>query len=99
LSPFENRDIQLGFNRGWRAGYRKATFDHLASLAGVDVPECAECGETSLEKLEIDHPNGIDKPRTSGRDYRDWRNIRECRILCRRCNKKIKPSSRRTPVV
>jgi 5-methylcytosine-specific restriction endonuclease McrA len=70
--PYNARDMEI-YNKGYYAGYRKATIDHLGG-------KCAECGETDSMKLDIHHRNGLDK---HARNLKDIANLKDLQLLCK----------------
>ncbi len=62
--------------KGYFAGYRKATLDHLDN-------KCIKCGAT--ENLEIDHIKPIN---CKNRNLKHYSDLSKLQILCKDCNKK-----------
>lgn len=59
------------YNKGYYAGYRKATIDHLGGV-------CSECGTT--ENLEIHHTKPIER---RARSLKDLADLKKLRLKCK----------------
>jgi len=64
------------YNKGYYAGYRKATIDHLGG-------KCVECSTTF--NLELHH---IDPIRRTPRSVSDLADITKLMVLCKKCHSK-----------
>ena len=62
--------------KGYHAGYRRATIDHLGG-------KCVKCGENNPNKLEIHHKKGLCK---KNRNENDYKNLRESELQCETCH-------------
>jgi len=81
--PYKNREQRLTYSKGYYAGYRKATLDHL----GAKSLCCIECG--SYDNLQLDHIKPLlRKPRS----LKDLKNLDNLQIKCRSCNNGKKES-------
>ena len=69
--PLSKENEKL-FDKGYYAGYRKATIDHLGG-------KCAKCDERDPYKLEIHHRNALSR---KGRTLADLSNLKELQLLC-----------------
>lgn len=67
-----NKENEKLFDKGYYAGYRKATIDHLGG-------KCVECDERDPYKLEIHHLNGLNR---QARTLKDLSNLKELQLLC-----------------
>lgn len=67
-----NKENERLFDKGYFAGYRKATIDHLGC-------KCAKCDETDPYKLRVHHPNDLGR---QARTLKDLSNLKELQLLC-----------------
>jgi len=81
--PYKNKQEYLAYQKGYYAGYRKATLDHL----GACSLRCIECGTT--QNLEVDHITPLNK---KARSLKDLKNLDNLQIKCRSCNNGKKES-------
>lgn len=72
--PYKIKKEYLAYQKGYYAGYRRATLDHLGK-------KCVKCG--SKFNLEIDHIEPLNRKARSLADLEDLSNLQ---ILCRNCN-------------
>lgn len=72
--PFKDKKERAAYLKGYFAGYRKATIDHLGG-------KCVKCGKRI--KLEVDH---IDPILRKSRNLKDYRDLSKLQVLCQTCN-------------
>ena len=70
--PYKRKSEQRAYLKGYHAGYRKATIDHLGG-------ECVVCGST--ENLQVHHPNRL---RKQSRQLSDYEDLSECELRCKK---------------
>lgn len=70
------KEREQAYQSGYWAGYWRATVDHLGG-------KCVKCGETDPFKLEIHHPNGMEK---RSRQRKDLKNLAELELQCQKCH-------------
>lgn len=73
--PYKEISNRLAYRRGYYAGYRRATIDHLGN-------KCFKCGTT--ENLEIDHIKPLER---KSRTIKDLKDVTKIQLLCKKCNK------------
>lgn len=83
MSPYNQHDKNI-YNRGYTQGARRIV---IAWLGGA----CEECGETSLDQIEIAHRTKVNR---QWRDYTDWLNRDNIKLLCKVCNQREENSTR-----
>lgn len=73
-NPEKAREYNRIYEKGYWAGFRRATILHLGE-------KCVECGST--EKIEIHHINGLLRKQ---RRWRDYANLEELKLKCKECH-------------
>lgn len=72
LNMVLNGENKSQYDKGYYAGYRKATIDHLGC-------KCVECDERDPYKLEVHHPNDLER---RSRTIKDLSNLKKLKLLC-----------------
>lgn len=71
--PYKNRNEKLAYNKGFYAGCRYITIQHLGG-------KCVVCGETDLYELEIHHINEL---RRKARSEQDLKDLSQLEVRCK----------------
>ena len=70
--PYKLERDQRIYSKGYYAGYRRATIDHLGC-------KCTECDENRASRLEIHHPDPLDRV---ARTLKDLKDLSKLRLRC-----------------
>ena len=73
---YKDLKLQEIYMKGYYAGYRKATIDHLGGICNFRDICNHKCGSTDVQ---IDHIIPLDR---KNRNLKDWKNLKELRLRC-----------------